>query len=52
MLSNDPRMLIGGAIILMDFTNATLKQAITDPGDIKAMVRFGQASKCYFCLYL
>ena len=44
MLCNDPRMLIGGTLILMDFTNATTKQAIVDPNDIKSMVRFGQVS--------
>lgn len=42
MVALDPRTIIGGTVVLVDFTGSTSKQIVNDPNEIKSWSRFLQ----------
>ncbi|VDD84092.1 unnamed protein product [Mesocestoides corti] len=42
MVASDPRTIIGGSIIILNFANVGSSQVLKDPNVIRAMVRFSQ----------
>ncbi|EUB59143.1 Alpha-tocopherol transfer protein-like [Echinococcus granulosus] len=42
MIASDPRTIIGGTVVLLDFTGGTSKQVIKDPNVMKLWARFTQ----------
>ncbi|KAL5966257.1 Alpha-tocopherol transfer protein-like [Taenia solium] len=42
MIISDPRTIVAGTVILVDFTGSTSRQVIKDPNDMKAWSRFMQ----------